>query len=725
MARIHTHPNDTALSQDDKLLGSEDGTNTTKNYTLKSISDFFGTTNSIAVGGQVVYAFQESPTAFGQGQFMINSNGGGNNTALQSMTTLVINKALIDGRDAEEVIKKICNSKIRIYGVTDINTYSDFDVVSITNDSVNANTLSISLTGTNGRGNLINGNSYAIISIATSASTITNLPTATTSVLGGVKIDDVTIQINSGTISVKTVDTAQIDNDAVTQDKIAVGAVGSSEVSNGIITGQTLLTSLSSNDKFLVVDASDSSALKRTNLSDIQSYMQANLSFSATDVDVNVANLTTRLGQISSNVTIGNANTVVTTTAGNLTVGGDLIVNGTTTTVNSTTLAIDDHHIKVATDNNTTNDFGFYGRYKSNAKFAGFNYSSSNNKWQAYDQSTVEPGNTTFTPSELADFEAAQGIFSSLVLNSTSLLSTFAELNEVRTGSNIKNVKPTTSDGFLIKDTSDTGGGSGGTIKMVNGTKFFNYIEDQITGAISTVVTSNLTANRAAVSNGSGKLVSSDITVTELDFLDGVSSNIQTQLDAKQATISAGAGIDIASNVVSLETDLRGEVNQVGSSSDDYIAFEAGSGNRTDFFVGGSLIGSFLKSGSNTEIHSAGDVVAFSSTYSDARLKEDIQPIQGALNIVSNLRGVEYTWKKGYRKGQREVGLIAQEVEQVVPCVVKEKQYITGSGLDDTSSYYKTLEYSKLIPILIEANKELQGVILDLQARVFELENKL
>ena len=56
-----------------------------------------------------------------------------------------------------------------------------------------------------------------------------------------------------------------------------------------------------------------------------------------------------------------------------------------------------------------------------------------------------------------------------------------------------------------------------------------------IAGAVSTITTSDLTASRALVSSGSGKVAISDITATELGYLDGVSSAIQTQLDAKTA----------------------------------------------------------------------------------------------------------------------------------------------------------------------------------------------
>lgn len=67
-----------------------------------------------------------------------------------------------------------------------------------------------------------------------------------------------------------------------------------------------------------------------------------------------------------------------------------------------------------------------------------------------------------------------------------------------------------------------------GNIQTTLGSK-----QDVIDGAASTITDSNLTANRALISNGSGKVDVSAVTSTELGYLDGVTSNIQTQLNSK------------------------------------------------------------------------------------------------------------------------------------------------------------------------------------------------
>lgn len=70
-----------------------------------------------------------------------------------------------------------------------------------------------------------------------------------------------------------------------------------------------------------------------------------------------------------------------------------------------------------------------------------------------------------------------------------------------------------------------------GNIQTALGSK-----QDVIDGAASTITDSNLTANRALISNGSGKVDVSAVTSTELGYLDGVTSNIQTQLNSKLST---------------------------------------------------------------------------------------------------------------------------------------------------------------------------------------------
>lgn len=77
-----------------------------------------------------------------------------------------------------------------------------------------------------------------------------------------------------------------------------------------------------------------------------------------------------------------------------------------------------------------------------------------------------------------------------------------------------------------------------GDITMLKGnvttlTNALGSKQDTIVGGASTITDSNLTANRALVSNASGKVVASAVTATELGYLDGVTSAVQTQLNGK------------------------------------------------------------------------------------------------------------------------------------------------------------------------------------------------
>ena len=110
-------------------------------------------------------------------------------------------------------------------------------------------------------------------------------------------------------------------------------------------------------------------------------------------------------------------------------------------------------------------------------------------------------------------------------------------------------------------------------------------------------------------------------------------------------------------------------------------------------------------------LHVDGDIIAFSSTISDERLKENIQPIENALSKVGQLNGVTFTYTPD---GKDSAGLIAQDVEKVLPSAVQEME--VPLKVDDGNEY-KVLQYDQTIGLLVEAIKELT-------AKVEELEKK-
>jgi hypothetical protein len=107
-------------------------------------------------------------------------------------------------------------------------------------------------------------------------------------------------------------------------------------------------------------------------------------------------------------------------------------------------------------------------------------------------------------------------------------------------------------------------------------------------------------------------------------------------------------------------------------------------------------------------IVATGDVTAF---YSDKRLKDFDGKIENALDKVSQLNGYYYKGNEvaaelGYDTEENQVGVIAQEVELVMPEVVK-----TAPISLDGETDYKTVQYEKLVPLLIEAIKELKDEV--------------
>jgi len=101
-------------------------------------------------------------------------------------------------------------------------------------------------------------------------------------------------------------------------------------------------------------------------------------------------------------------------------------------------------------------------------------------------------------------------------------------------------------------------------------------------------------------------------------------------------------------------------------------------------------------------IDATNDVVAYAT--SDRRLKENIKPIENALCKVSDISGNTFDWKPLDADGVknihgnrgRDVGVIAQEIEAILPEAVKTRE-----------NGYKAVDYEKIVPLLIEAIKEL------------------
>lgn len=116
-------------------------------------------------------------------------------------------------------------------------------------------------------------------------------------------------------------------------------------------------------------------------------------------------------------------------------------------------------------------------------------------------------------------------------------------------------------------------------------------------------------------------------------------------------------------------------------------------------------------SGTAGEIRATNQITAY---YSDKRLKTEVAKITNALEKLEELTGVIYTQNKlaeqfGYNNYEEQVGLYAQDVNKVQPQAVKPAPFdIAEDGSSISGENYLTVQYDRLIPLIVEAIKELK-----------------
>jgi len=122
-------------------------------------------------------------------------------------------------------------------------------------------------------------------------------------------------------------------------------------------------------------------------------------------------------------------------------------------------------------------------------------------------------------------------------------------------------------------------------------------------------------------------------------------------------------------------------------------------------------------SGTSGEIRATNDITAF---FSDERLKDFIGPIDGAVDKINKIGGYYFTENQtakdlGYNNQGTQVGVNAQEIQKVLPEVVKTAPISYNEGVEEE---YLTVQYEKMVPLLIEAIKEQQEQIEDLKIQL-------
>ena len=205
-------------------------------------------------------------------------------------------------------------------------------------------------------------------------------------------------------------------------------------------------------------------------------------------------------------------------------------------------------------------------------------------------------------------------------------------------------------------------------------------------------------------------------TNTQLSDADiGKMGYIKTYTDTNTTYSADGNyGITLSGTTFRLENDRRRNSSTTDiytGNTHDFTWYDASVGIR--WYTAGSEDMRLLDNGT---LHVDGDIVAYSSTISDKRLKDNVTTIENPLDKIKALRGVEYDWNNGSKKGMHDLGLIAQEVEEVIPEIISEHTLPFVEGDDDT--LYKTVDYEKMVAVLIEGMKEQQTQIDSLKTEI-------
>ena len=256
-----------------------------------------------------------------------------------------------------------------------------------------------------------------------------------------------------------------------------------------------------------------------------------------------------------------------------------------------------------------------------------------------------------------------------------------------------KTVMINTTDGRLYYTGSYGGGGGGGATVNFPGTH-----RVVTAGAIS----SSLSGSTDLTWDGENLKLNNDTIISDIsassahtDVKGLVSGNdIHTLVEGK-TTGNVVIGLRGA-NTSSKFAVISGKGDYYSNNTYDHTAFSVDSSGSFMFNGTGQITGS---------LEVKGDVTAFYS--SDERLKDNIQPIESPLEKIFKINGVSFDWNEKSDKKGHDVGVIAQEIEKVLPELVVERD-----------SGYKAVRYEKIVALLIEAIKQQQLQIDELKSKV-------
>ena len=383
------------------------------------------------------------------------------------------------------------------------------------------------------------------------------------------------------------------------------------------------------------------------------------------------------------------------TTTGNATIGGNLTVSGTTTTVNSNVVNIGDSTLTLNSDETgTPSENGGIEIERGTSTNVSFIWNETDDEWTTGTE-TIKAGHLLPAADETYDLGSDDLKYRDLFLSGSTIKLGGATLSA--SGSNVSlgggdiDANASTASRWQTSRTFTIDGSVDGSVSFngaSNPTLTVTPAADAVT--LGTHTAGNYVAAGAVAGNGlSGSAGAEGATFT-------VTSNATTAASANTIVyrdgsaninctgLNAGAGAILTSNYV-------------GRDANDYIAWSNNS--HTVAVVNGTERLRVTTSG----IDVSGSIVADSdiTAYSDERLKSNVQLIEGALAKVNDLDGFTYDMedKEGNVIG-RKTGVIAQHVQKVLPEAV----------IEDEDGYL-SVAYGNMMGLAINAIKELSSAL--------------
>ena len=311
--------------------------------------------------------------------------------------------------------------------------------------------------------------------------------------------------------------------------------------------------------------------------------------------------------------------------------------------------------------------------------------------------SQVLGGSGIVSGSSQITYASISSIPSGIVSGSSQVIGILDSLNTFSGSANTRFTEIGVVSGSLISSAS--------AAKTTNDSQGVSITNLNLTTASLNTSVSNLNTATSSYETKGRSIVSSSAQIVPL-LPAGVVSGSSQVITSNAITL----GTHTTGNYIQTITGTANQITVAGSGLESAdVTLSTPQNIHTSAHVQFHCIGlGTAASGVAGEVRATGDITAFYS--SDIRLKENIVPIENALSKVESISGNTYDWKEGYEeihshKGN-DVGVIAQEIEEILPQIVTNRD-----------NGYKAVQYEKIVPLLIEAIKELS-------AKVKELENK-